>query len=482
MALLDKDFLLTNEMGKKLFHDYAKDMPIIDFHCHLNPDEIYENKNYDNITRVWINEGVYGDHYKWRLMRANGVPEELITGDGDDYDKFIAWAKTIENAAGNPLYEWTHLELRRFFGIDEVFNEKTAPEIWKKANALLQTDDFKPRSLIRNSNVKAVCTTDDPASELPYHKLLKAEEKENGFRTLPAMRPDKLIQVDRDGYADYLKELSRVSGVEITDFNSLVKALHQRFEFFNEMGGRLSDHSLLTYHFNEASEAEVNAIMAKGIANKPLTQEEIDKYLTMLLENLMKLNNEFDWTMQWHVNSVRDLNRPMFDKLGPDTGYDAIGTQPDIALHIQKLYTKMRDTNDIPKSIFYSLNPNDWMELASMMGCFLEGGVQRMQLGAGWWFNDTAEGMHEQLRTFAQQSLLPHFVGMLTDSRSFLSYPRHEYFRRVLCNFYGELAEQGRVPDDEAYLGKIVQNISYNNAYDFFGFFPDATPEELFGK
>ena len=480
MALLDDDFLLSNEISKKLFNDYAKDMPIIDFHCHLNPSEIYENKNYANITRIWINEEHFGDHYKWRLMRANGVPEELITGDGADYDKFMAWAKTIEKSAGNPLYEWTHLELRRFFGINETFNTKTAPAIWEKANKLLQTDDFKPRSLIRNSHGSAVCTTDDPASDLHYHKLLKADERQNGFRTLPAMRPDKLIQIERDGFGDYLKTLSKVSGIEITNFDTLIKALHQRFEYFNDMGGRLSDHSLPTYHFHEANTEELNNILQKGIANEPLSQLEIDKYLTMLLENLMKLNKEFDWTMQWHINSVRDINRPMFDQLGPDTGYDAIGTQPDIVLHLQKLYTKMRDTNDLPKTIFYSLNPNDWMELATMMGCFLEGGVQRMQLGAGWWFNDTAEGMHEQLRVFAEESCLPNFVGMLTDSRSFLSYPRHEYFRRVLCNFYGELAEQGRVPDDVEYLGKIVQDISYNNAYKFFDFFDDATPQELF--
>ncbi|WP_137596644.1 glucuronate isomerase [Paucilactobacillus kaifaensis] len=480
MALLDDDFLLKNEMGKKLFNDHAKKMPIIDFHCHLNPEEIYENKNYPNITRIWINEDHYGDHYKWRLMRANGVPEELITGDGDEYEKFLAWAGTIEKSAGNPLYEWTHLELRRFFGINETFNRKTAPAIWEKANKLLQTDAFKPRNLIKNSNVKAVCTTDDPASDLKYHKLLKKEERESGFRTLPAMRPDKLIQLDKPGYGEYLQTLSKVSGVSITDFSSMIKAVHQRFEYFNEMGGRLSDHSLLTYHFVEASETELNAIMQKAIKDESLTSVEIDKYLTGLLENLMKFNKEFDWTMQFHVNSVRDLNKPMYQQLGADTGYDAVGTQPDIALHLQKLYTKMRDTNDVPKSIFYSLNPNDWMELATMMGAFPEGGVQRMQLGAGWWFNDTAEGMHEQLRIFAQESLLPNFVGMLTDSRSFLSYPRHEYFRRVLCNFYGELAQAGRVPDDEEYLGKIVEDISYNNAYNFFGFFNDATPEKLF--
>ncbi|WP_461215096.1 glucuronate isomerase [Lacticaseibacillus sp. GG6-2] len=480
MALLDDDFLLSNDMAKKLFNDHAKKMPIIDFHCHLNPEEIYENKNYPNITRIWLNEGTYGDHYKWRLERANGVPEELITGDGDEYQKFLAWAGTIEKAAGNPLYEWTHLELRRFFGINETFNRKTAPAIWKKANAELQTDAFKPRNLIKNSHVQAVCTTDDPASDLHYHKLLKAEEKENGFRTLPAMRPDNLIQLNRPNTGAYLEELSKQSGVKVTDFRSLIKALHQRFEFFNEMGGRLSDHSLLSYHFVEGTEDEVNAVLAKAARDEHVTEHENDLFLTALLEELMRLNYEFDWTMQFHINSVRDINRPMFKKLGQDTGYDAMGTQPDIVLQIQKLYTKLQDENKIPKTIFYSLNPNDWMELATMMPCFIAGGVQRIQLGAGWWFNDTAEGMTNQLRTFAQQSLLPNFVGMLTDSRSFLSYPRHEYFRRVLCSFFGDLAEQGRVPDDEDYLGKIVEDISYNNAYNFFGFFNDKTPAELF--
>ncbi|MCI1984979.1 MAG: glucuronate isomerase [Lactobacillus sp.] len=480
MALLDQDFLLSNEMAKKLYNDHAKAMPIIDFHCHLNPKEIYENNNYPNITRVWLNEGTYGDHYKWRLMRANGVPEELITGDGDEYQKFLAWAKTVEKAAGNPLYEWTHLELRRFFGINGRFDTHSAPKIWEKANALLQTDAFKPRNLIKNSSVQAVCTTDDPASDLRYHKLLKAEEHQSGFRTLPAMRPDKLMQLEKPNFDDYLQELGTQAGVMIDDFSSLKRALHQRFEFFHGLGGRLSDHSLLTYQFIDASESEVNTIMQKAVKGRALSNDDRNIFLTALLEELMRLNHEFGWTMQFHINSARDLNRPMYATLGPDTGYDAVGTQADIVLQIQKLYTKMQSEDAIPKSIFYSLNPNDWLAIATMIPCFISGGVQRLQLGAGWWFNDTAEGMTTQLRIFAQQSLLPNFVGMLTDSRSFLSYPRHEYFRRVLCDFYGRLAAAGRVPDDEAYLGQIVEDISYNNAYRFFEFFPDQKPEEFF--
>ena len=471
MTLLNDDFLLSNDTAKILFHEYAAKMPIIDFHCHLNPKEIYENKNYPNLTRIWINEDHYGDHYKWRLMRANGVDEKYITGDGDEYQKFIEWTKTIQNAYGNPLYEWTHLELRRFFHINNELNLENAPMIWEKANAMLQTDAFKPRNLIKNMNVKVVCTTDDPASDLKYQKLLKKDEKENGFKVLPAMRPDKLIDIRNNEFGNYLKQLSDVSGVSISSFDDIISALHQRFEFFSEMGGKLSDHSLLTYHYVPATKDEIDAIVAKSIKNEDLTDEEVDKYLTALLEQLMKLNTEFDWTMQFHINSIRNMNRPMFKKLGADTGYDSVGTQPDIVDSIAKLYRHMQDTNDVPKTIFYSLNSNDWMQLATLMGSFQgDGGVERLQLGAGWWFNDTAEGMYRQLRIFAQQSLLPHFVGMLTDSRSFLSYPRHEYFRRVLCNFYGKLAEQGRVPNNIDKLGKIVQDISYNNAHNYFKF------------
>ena len=482
MTLIDDNFLLTTKFGKKLFFDYVKDMPIIDFHCHLVPKEIYENKNYKNITRLWLNEGTYGDHYKWRLMRANGIPEKLITGDGDDYDKFIAWADTIEHAVGNPVYEWTHLELRRFFGIDEPLTTSNAPKIWKKANELLQTDYFKPQNLIKYSNVQAVCTTDDPADDLHYHKLLKKDERENGFKVLPAMRPDNLIYIEKPGYGKYLEQLGKVANIEIHSFKDIIKAMDQRFAYFTKMGSKLSDHSLSTYHFIEASDEEMDKIVEKGVNNEELTPKEHDQYLTMLVENLMKLNRKYDWTMQFHNNVLRSINHPMIDKIGSDTGYDAMGTQPDMAAEMQKLFTAMNDQNGLPKVILYSLNPNDWLQLLTMMQCFQDGGKQRMQLGAAWWFNDTAEGMIKQLTTFAEQSLLPNFVGMLTDSRSFLSYPRHEYFRRVLCNFFGKLVDEGRAPEDEEYLGKIVQNIAYNNARNYFGFFNDQKPEEIFAK
>ncbi|MEE6680235.1 glucuronate isomerase, partial [Pediococcus pentosaceus] len=378
---------------------------------------------------------------------------------------------TIEHSYGNPLYEWTHLELKRFFNIDERLTVESAPRIWKKANELLATDDFKPRNLIKNSDVKLVATTDDPASDLNYHKLLKEEEETSGFRTLPAMRPDKLMQIEKPGFGEYLNTLSEISGISIKSFDDITKALRQRFEFFSEMGGRLSDHSLPTYHFVELSDSELDQIIAKAINGEKLTGEERDGYLTALLKVLMSLNNEFDWVMQFHINSGRDLNTPMYEKLGPDTGFDSMGTQPDIVTGLQKLLTEMSTKDITPKMIFYSLNPNGWMEIATLMQSFQGKTKQRLQLGAAWWFNDTAEGMDEQLRVFAQQSLLPNFVGMLTDSRSFLSYPRHEYFRRVLCNFLGKLSEQGRIPEDTEVMGKVVQDISYNNAYKYFGFF-----------
>ena len=474
MSLLDDDFLLTTPMAKKLFHDHAEKMPIIDFHCHLDPKEIYENKNYQNISRIWINEGSFGDHYKWRLMRANGVPENLITGDGDDYQKFLAWAGTIEKALGNPLFEWTHLELRRFFGINDVFNTKTAPAIWEKANQLLTTDDFKPRNLIKRSNVQVVCTTDDPASDLKYHKLLKEDEAENGFKVLPAMRPDKAFNLTADSYGDYLDQLAKVSGKKITSFKSLVGALRQRFEYFESLGGRLSDHGLNFFHFVKASDDEMNEIIDKARNNQKLTKTEIDQYQTMLVEALMHLNKEFNWTMQFHMNVIRNANKPMLKDFGTDGGFDSMGTQPDLAQEFMKLLMDAQEQDQIPKMIIYSLNPNDWMQLATGMGDFQQDGVQKLQLGAAWWFNDTFDGMKRQLTIMAEQSLLPNFVGMLTDSRSFLSYPRHEYFRRVLCNVIGEWEQRGQAPDDEDYLGKIVEDISYNNAHDQFHFFDQA--------
>ncbi|MCO6540767.1 MAG: glucuronate isomerase [Lactobacillus sp.] len=470
MTLLNDDFLLTTSAAKVLYHEHAEKMPIIDYHCHLDPKDIYENKNYPNLTRIWLNDGNFGDHYKWRLERANGVPEELITGDGDEYQKLVEWAKTIEKAIGNPLYEWTNLELKRFFKIDLPFTEANVPAIWEKANQLLQTDNFKPRSLIKNSNVKVVCTTDDPVSDLHYHQLLAKEEKENGFKVLPAMRPDNLMRIDQGNFGDYLNQLSKVSGVKITDIDSMAQALDQRFQFFDSLGGHLSDHGLNSYYFIKLPQDKINHIIQKAcVDNKNLTVEEIYGYQTAIIEILMKLNKKYNWTMQYHMNVLRNGNPYMFKKLGADTGFDSIGSQPAIAAEIMKLFAD--NENNLPKTMLYSTNPNDWMELATGMQTFQGEGVQKLQLGCAWWFNDTREGMREQLRIMAQQSLLANFVGMLTDSRSFLSYSRHEYFRRVLCELIGEWVERGQVVDDYDYLGKIVEDISYNNAANYFEFF-----------
>lgn len=472
MNLIDKEFLLTNETGKLLFHNYAEKMPIIDYHCHLDSKTIYENKNYSNLSQIWINDGNFGDHYKWRLMRANGISEELITGEGDDYQKLVAWASTIEKAIGNPLYEWTHLELQRFFNVTEPFSTKNVKQIWDKANALLATNSFKPRSLIQNSNVKVICTTDDPASDLKYHQLLKNEEVTNGFKVLPAMRPDKLLNIQDEDYNKYLEKLSISAGIVIKDFSTLINALKQRFKFFNKLGGRLSDHGLNTFYYVSVDEKTLNKIVNKGRNNQPLNVQEVNAYLTAIIKALMKLNKQFSWTMQFHINVIRSANKPMLQKLGADTGFDSIGTQANITDELMKLFISMQKENTIPKTIFYSLNPNDWLQLATGMGDFYGDGIrQKLQLGAAWWFNDTREGIQEQLRIMSEQSLLANFVGMLTDSRSFLSYPRHEYFRRILCDYIGGLVERGQAPNDTAYLGKIVEDIAYNNAHDYFGFF-----------
>ncbi|MDW5470292.1 glucuronate isomerase [Staphylococcus equorum] len=474
MSLINEDFLLNNKPAKKLFHEYAKYMPIIDFHCHLSSKEIYENKNYSNLTQIWINNGSSGDHYKWRLMRANGVPEELITGYGDDYQKMVSWAETIEKAIGNPLYEWTHLELKSFFEINENFNSENVKGIWDKANKMLATEEFSPRNLVKKSNVKVVCTTDDPESNLYYHKLLQKDEKKNGFKVLPTMRPDKAFNLSSDSYGEYMKELGQSAQIEIKDFNSLVSAFRKRFEFFHKNGGRLSDHGLNTFHFIKLTEDELNKVVVKAINNDKLSQYEIAGFKTGLMESLMRLNREFGWTMQYHINVIRSANKPMFEQIGADAGFDSIGTQYDITNNIMKLLIDMQRENSIPKTILYSLNPNDWMELATGMGVFYGGEVQKLQLGSAWWFNDTREGMEKQLKIMAQQSLLANFVGMVTDSRSFLSYSRHEYFRRVLCNLLGEWVEQGRVQEDYNYLGKIVEDISFNNAKKYFGFYSES--------
>jgi glucuronate isomerase len=469
---LDKDFLLTNDWAKKLFHGYAEDMPIIDYHCHLEPKEIYANKNYENLTRMWLNEDGVGDHYKWRLLRANGSKEELITGNGDDYEKFLAFVRAVEKAPGNPIFEWSHLELRRYFGINETITLKNAPIIWEKANELLAKPGFKPRRLIQKMNVKLVCTTDDPADDLAYHKLLAKEEAENEFKVLPTFRPDKLMAIDDAGFSDYIAKLAAVSGVAVHNVNDLKNALAQRIDYFHAVGGRLADHGMNKFTFVETSTHDANDIFEKVLNGGLPSEAEVVAYQSYIQILLMKCYVRHNWTMQMHVNVFRNDSPKNLASIGVNTGFDSVGDQTNLGRELVDMFATAEKNEGIPKTILYSLNPNDWITIASLMGSFQGDGVkQRIHLGCAWWFNDTKDGMRKQLTMYAQQSLLANFVGMLTDSRSFLSYPRHEYFRRVLCGVIGEWVEAGQLPEDEEYLGKIVSDISYNNAHEYFGFF-----------
>ncbi|CAH1194930.1 Uronate isomerase [Paenibacillus auburnensis] len=460
---LNDDFLLTTEPARQLFHQHAKAMPIIDYHCHLDPREIYEDQPFKNLTAAWL----YGDHYKWRLMRANGVPESHITGDASDYDKFLAWAKTLPKAVGNPLYSWTHLELRRFFGVSELLNEDSAPAIWEQVNRKLAEPEFTRRGLIRSSRVKTICTTDDPADSLEYHKLLKESEKD--FSVFPTFRPDKALNIDAPGFPAWLTSLEKAAGTPVTTYAELLDALRARVEFFHDHGCRLSDHALDVLRYRAGSDADAQAFFAKRLEGTELSAEEITLYRTELLTALIGFYHDKGWTMQLHIHAYRNNNTPMFQKLGPDTGYDGIN---DLSLTeaLSKLLDRAECGKGLPKTILYSLNPGDYPALLALMGCYQKDTAGKMQLGSGWWYNDTRSGMRQQLTLLADNSLLGNFVGMLTDSRSFLSYTRHEYFRRVLCGLIGELAERGEAPDDMELLGQLVRDISYNNAAGYFGF------------
>lgn len=468
-SFLDEQFLLHNETAVRLYEDYAKDMPIIDYHCHLSPQEIYENKTFANITEAWL----YGDHYKWRLMRANGIEEKFVTGgEGvSDYDRFLAYARTVPMMIGNPLYAWSHLELQRYFGVYEILNEQSAPAIWEKVNAKLNGPGFGARDLITKSNVTVVCTTDDPCDSLEYHLQIKEIE---GFNTkvLPSFRPDKGLELNRDTFVDWVGKLSQASGTAISDYDSFLSALESRVEFFHSVGGRVSDHALDYVPYGVATREEAAAIFAKALAGHKVSREDEDKYKTVTLTFLGKLYAERGWVMQFHINAARNNNQRMFERLGPDTGYDSVNDAP-LSAAVIGLLDALDQQNALPKTILYSLNPRDNEVLAAIIGSFQGDGVPgKIQLGAAWWFNDTKDGMLAQMRALANVGLLSRFVGMLTDSRSFLSYTRHEYFRRLVCNLIGEWAEQGEVPHDMELLGRMVQGIAHNNAEQYFPFSP----------
>ncbi len=461
---MDENFMLNNETAIKLYDEYAKDMPIFDYHCHLSPKEIAENKKYKNITEIWLG----GDHYKWRALRSDGVEEKYITGDENDKEKFLKWAQTMPNCIGNPLYHWTHLELKRFFGIDKLLSPETAEEIWETCNEKLQKDEFTARSLIKRSNVKALCTTDDPTDSLEYHIAI-AKDESFDVKVLPTFRPDKSFNIEKDGFIEWMNKLSKTVGYDINEFSGLKKALTDRINFFHEVGCRLSDHALDPIVFAEGTEEEATAILQKVLKGEKLTELEIKKYKTQVMIHLGKEYARFGWVMQLHMGTIRNNSKRMMRLLGPDTGFDAIGDY-SIAEALAAFLNELDETAELPKTILYTLNAKDNDVLATIMGCFQGGGIPgKIQFGSGWWFHDQKDGMIKQMVSLANLGLLSRFVGMLTDSRSFLSYTRHEYFRRILCNLLGQWVEDGEVPCDFELLGRVVKGICFNNAKEYFG-------------
>lgn len=466
---LNDDFLLKNEWSKKLYHNYAKKQPIIDYHCHLSPKDVYENRQFENLTKIWLNSNGAGDHYKWRLMRANGVDESLISGNGDDYQKFLAFVQTLDKAIGNPIYEWSHLELKRYFGIDMVITEKNAKAIWDKANALLATEEYRARNLLKKMNVVVVATTDDPIDDLQYHKLLKEEENKNGFRVFPTFRPDKAMQIQNENFVNYVHAVEKVVGFKIDGLKAFQRAMEERVGYFKSVGCFIADHGLNSFHFKHFKPKEIEEIFAKRMAGKAVTDDEATLYLSFMQIFFMKLYRHFKMTMQMHMNVFRNASAVNFKKIGVDAGFDSVGDQAGLGQEMLKLYSYAQEINAFPKSIWYTLNSNDLLVLATLMQSFQGEMKQRIQLGSAWWFSDSYHGMREQMTILASQSLFGNFVGMLTDSRSLLSYTRHEYFRRVLCGLVGEWVEDGRVPADEEYLGRLIRAICYDNAKEYFG-------------
>ena len=462
---MDKDFLLETETAQKLYHEYAAKMPILDYHCHINPQEIAEDRKFENITQVWLG----ADHYKWRQMRSNGVEEKYITGDASDREKFQKWAETLERAIGNPLYHWSHLELQRYFGYYGALNGETAEEVWNLCNAKLQEDGMSARNLIRQSNVTLVCTTDDPVDSLEWHEKIAADESFE-VQVLPAWRPDKAMNLEKTDYLEYLKKLEVVSGVKIDSFASLIEALRIRMDYFAEHGCSVSDHGLEYVMYAPASEEEIEAIFAKRLRGEAVSRADELQFKTAYMVALGREYHKKNWAMQLHYGVKRDNNGMIFGKLGPDAGIDCINNYAPSS-EMADYLNALAITDELPKTILYSLNPTDNAAIGTIIGCFQsEEARGKIQQGSAWWFNDNKQGMIEQMTSLANLGLLGNFIGMLTDSRSFLSYTRHEYFRRIMCNLIGGWVENGEYPADEKVLGRMVQDISYNNAVRYLGF------------
>ena len=459
---LDNDFLLNNDVAVKLYRDYAQNMPIIDYHCHLDPKEIAQNKKFETITEAWLG----GDHYKWRLMRACGVEEKYITGSADDKDKFFKWAGIMPKLIGNPIYQWAHMELRKYFGYDGVLCPDTAQEVWNVCNSKLKS--MGAQDFITESNVKVICTTDDPIDSLEYHDAIRQENL--GFQVLPTWRPDKILNIDSDGFSDYLTKLADVCQMDITDIDTLKKALKLRMNHFASMGCVISDHSLAFVMYQPADSATINDILNKKIQGDCLTDLEILQYKTSIMMFLAKEYYDRNWTMQLHYGVMRNNNSKMFDLVGVDGGFDCI-CDPAPLDSLAKFLDALSSDDTLPKTILYSLYGEDNTAIDTLIGCFQEGeALGKIQHGAAWWFNDNKDGIINHMKSLASQGVLGNFIGMLTDSRSFLSYTRHEYFRRILCNFLGEMVEQGEYPQDYKALGSIVQDICFGNANRYLGF------------
>lgn len=462
---LDKDFLLSTDTAKKLFHEYAAPLPIIDYHCHINPQEIAQDKSFDNITQVWLG----GDHYKWRLMRTCGIDEYYITGNAPDREKFEKWAESLSKAIGNPLYHWSHLELQRYFGYYGTLSPKTSEEVWKLCNVKLAEPSMSARNIIKHSNVTHICTTDDPVDSLEWHKQI-AEDSDFNVTVLPAWRPDKAMNLDKPDYPAYLERLSAASGVTVDSFSALKKALKVRMDYFASCGCNISDHALDYIMYEPASGDVIQSIFEKRLRGEDLTPLQVQQFKTAFMLYVGELYHELGWVQQLHYGCKRDNNGRMYQSLGPDTGYDCINNYAPSA-HMANFLNALESRNALPKTVIYSLNPNDNASIASIIGCFQDGSsVGKIQHGSAWWFNDNKTGMMEQMTNLANLGYLAGFIGMLTDSRSFLSYPRHEYFRRILCDLIGGWVENGEYPADYDLLKKIVEGISYYNTLNYFHF------------
>ena len=475
-VLITEDFLLQNDWAVRLYHEYARDMPIIDYHCHLPPAEIEEDRRFANLTQIWL----YGDHYKWRAMRAGGAAERYCTGDASDWEKFEKWAETVPKTLRNPLYHWTHLELKRPFGVsDRLLGPSTARGIWDECNAKLARDDFSARGIMRRMNVVLVCTTDDPVDTLEHHAAI-ADDGSFPIRVLPCFRPDKAMAFDPpEAFNAWVHRLERAADVEIKDFTTFLEAIRKRHDFFHARGCRLSDHGLDRFYSDDYTDTEITGAFRRILRGNDLREAEATKLKSCLLYELALMDHEKGWTQQFHVGALRNNNTRMFEALGPDTGFDSMG-DGHVARPLARFLDRLDRQDRLAKTILYNINPVHNDVIATMLGNFQDGSLPgKMQFGSGWWFLDQKDGMERQLETLSNQGLLSQFVGMLTDSRSFLSYTRHEYFRRILCNLLGTEIEQGLLPGDVEMIGRMVQGICYHNAADYFGFDLDPGRAEV---